>query len=86
MIVKNEEKNILECLSSLKGSIDYVSILDTGSTDNTMEIIRQWGNDNEIPTVVHESPFTSFGEMRTKAFLLAKESFPSDYVLMIDAR
>lgn len=36
MIVKNEEKNIENCLNNLKNNIDEIIIVDTGSTDNTV--------------------------------------------------
>ena len=44
MIVKNEEKNLEKCLKAteyLKGKITYeIIIVDTGSTDNTINIIN----------------------------------------------
>lgn len=42
MIVKNEEKVLARCLDSLKGLMDEIIIVDTGSTDNTKEIARQY--------------------------------------------
>ena len=42
MIVKNESHIILECLNSLYKEIDYWVIVDTGSTDNTKEIITNF--------------------------------------------
>ena len=39
MIVKNESKIIERCLDSIKPIIDSIIISDTGSTDNTIEII-----------------------------------------------
>lgn len=38
MIVKNEEKVLSRCLNSLKGLMDEIVIVDTGSTDSTKEI------------------------------------------------
>ena len=38
MIVKNEEEVLARCLDSLKGLMDEIIIVDTGSTDNTKEI------------------------------------------------
>jgi len=43
MIVKNEEKNIGECLESAKGLADEIIITDTGSTDKTIEIAGSYG-------------------------------------------
>lgn len=43
MIVKNEEKNIRRCLESVQGIVDEMVIVDTGSTDKTIEIARSFG-------------------------------------------
>lgn len=42
MIVKNEEAVLARCLDSLKGLMDEIIIVDTGSTDNTKEIAKQY--------------------------------------------
>lgn len=42
MIVKNEEKVLSRCLDSLKGLMDEIIIVDTGSTDRTKEIAMQY--------------------------------------------
>ncbi len=42
MIVKNEEDVIGRCLTSVKGLVDEINIVDTGSTDNTKQIVKQF--------------------------------------------
>jgi glycosyltransferase involved in cell wall biosynthesis len=42
MIVKDEEKVLRRCLDSVKGIIDEIIIVDTGSTDNTKAIAREY--------------------------------------------
>lgn len=42
MIVKNEEKILRQCLQSLKEIVDEMIIVDTGSTDRTKEIAREF--------------------------------------------
>lgn len=43
MIVKNEEIALPKCLSSVKGVVNEMVVLDTGSTDRTVEIALQFG-------------------------------------------
>jgi glycosyltransferase involved in cell wall biosynthesis len=43
MIVKNEEKNIRRCLESVTGLVDEMVVVDTGSTDRTTDIAREFG-------------------------------------------
>ncbi|MGI6084069.1 MAG: glycosyltransferase [Acetivibrionales bacterium] len=43
LIVKNEEENISRCLESIKTVSDEIIVVDTGSTDNTVEIARSLG-------------------------------------------
>jgi glycosyltransferase involved in cell wall biosynthesis len=42
MIVKNEEKNLANCLDSVAGVPDEIIIVDTGSADNTVEIAKRY--------------------------------------------
>jgi glycosyltransferase involved in cell wall biosynthesis len=42
MIVKDEEDNLAQCLDSVKDLVDEINIVDTGSTDRTMEIASQY--------------------------------------------
>ena len=44
MIVKNEEKNLADCLDCLKGIADEMIIVDTGSTDATKAIASKYTN------------------------------------------
>ncbi|RUM51087.1 MAG: glycosyltransferase family 2 protein, partial [Marinomonas sp.] len=42
LIVKNEEKNLKACLESLASWADEIVLLDSGSSDATEEIARQY--------------------------------------------
>lgn len=42
MIVKNEEDCLQKCLSSVQGLVDEIIVIDTGSTDRTVEIANQY--------------------------------------------
>jgi glycosyltransferase involved in cell wall biosynthesis len=75
MIVKNGEQYIEECLQSL-ASFDDVLLLDTGSTDRTMEIARRFQN-----VRIEEREFAGFGPTKNMAAELAKH----DWILSIDS-
>lgn len=81
MIVKNEKEVITRCLASVKPLIDYWVIVDTGSTDGTQDIIKQFMQD--IPGELHERPWKNFAHNRTEALKLASKK--TDYLLFIDA-
>ncbi len=86
MIVRNEAKNMYRLLDSVKEIIDMVSIVDTGSEDDTKELIAKWGEENKIPTTVHEEPFLNFSHNRTHSIQAAKKTYPdADYFLLSDA-
>lgn len=44
MIVRNEAQYIKQCLDSISPQVDEVVVVDTGSTDGTVDIARQYGN------------------------------------------
>ena len=43
MIVKNEETMLARCLDSIKSLVDEMIIVDTGSTDGTIDIAKSFG-------------------------------------------
>jgi glycosyltransferase involved in cell wall biosynthesis len=89
MIVKDEEAVIERCLASVKPYIDSWVIVDTGSSDRTIEIIKDYLKD--IPGELHQCPWKNFGFNRTQALELAKNfsmgagSGKADYLLFMDA-
>lgn len=92
MIVKNESKNVDRLLDSFidrgdnKCLMDMISVVDTGSTDNTKELFLEWGKKHNVPTTVHEEPFMDFSHNRTHSIRAAKQAYPdADYFLLSDA-
>ncbi len=82
MIVKDEASVIKRCLDSVRGLITHWAIVDTGSTDDTIEIIQRELAD--LPGSVIQRPWVSFCENRNQALELAR-STGADFVLTIDA-
>jgi glycosyltransferase involved in cell wall biosynthesis len=66
-ICKDESHVIGKMLESCKTITDLIVVNDTGSTDGTQDIIRKFGEDNNIPTYVFERPFDDFEKSRTHA-------------------
>jgi len=83
MIVKNESHIVHEVLNCIHSMIDTFVILDTGSTDNTVKIIRDFFKEKNIPGEVVEGDWKGFGKSRTEALDLCNGKM--DYILMIDA-
>lgn len=83
MIVKNESKVILEALESIYKHIHCWSIVDTGSTDDTKDKIRNFFKDKGIPGELYDRPWVNFGHNRTEALQLADGK--ADYMVMMDA-
>lgn len=85
-IMKNEGKNVYRLLDSVKPIIDFVCITDTGSTDDTVELIYKWGEENNIPTTVCHEEFKNFSYNRTNSIKNSKRCYPeADYILLSDA-
>jgi glycosyltransferase involved in cell wall biosynthesis len=83
MIVKDESHIVHEVLNSIHTLIDTFVIVDTGSTDNTVKIIRDFFEEKGIDGIVHERTWKGFGESRSEALALCDGHM--DYILMIDA-
>lgn len=82
MILKNESHIIKRCLDSAKPYIDGYFIIDTGSTDDTLEVVaREMG---DLPGTIQSEDWVDFGTNRTSLVKQAqKEGY--DYLLLGDA-
>ncbi len=76
MIVKNEEYNINRCLNSIKDIADEIVIVDTGSTDNTMDICKSYN-----AKIITKLWNNDFSEVRNVSLDYATK----DYILFLDA-
>ncbi|NOY60364.1 MAG: tetratricopeptide repeat protein [Calditrichaeota bacterium] len=76
MIVKNEEEHIARCLQSVKDAVDDIVVVDTGSTDRTVEICKSFG-----AKVYHHPWQDSFSKARNQALKYVK----TEWALQLDA-
>jgi tetratricopeptide (TPR) repeat protein len=76
MIVKNEELALPKCLGSVKGVVDEMVVLDTGSGDRTPEIAREFG-----ARVYHFEWCNDFSAARNQSLKYVQ----GDWVLVLDA-
>lgn len=81
MIVRNESAVIERSLASVKNHVDVWTIVDTGSTDDTIEKIRH--ELAEIPGELHERKWINFGHNRNELLDLARDT--ADYLILLDA-
>jgi len=81
MIVKNEHHVLRRCLESVRPLIDQWVIVDTGSTDGTQQLVRDFFHD--LPGELAERPWKNFGHNRSEAITLARPR--ADYLLILDA-
>ncbi|QSJ16567.1 tetratricopeptide repeat protein [Nostoc sp. UHCC 0702] len=76
MIVKNEEAALPQCLSSVKNVVDEMIVLDTGSSDRTLHIAKQFG-----AKVHHFEWCNNFSAARNAAL----KYVTGDWILVLDA-
>lgn len=80
---KNEEHCIVETLNSVYKYIDYWIVCDTGSTDKTCEIVKDFFNEKNIPGELFIDEWKGFDKNKTLMFERAYKK--TDYVLHLDA-
>ncbi len=76
LIAKDEEKFLAQCLASVRGLADQIIVVDTGSTDRTVEIAKEHGAE-----VHHFAWSDDFSAARNAAL----EHATGDWILILDA-
>lgn len=57
MMIKNEEKMIRDCLEHIQHVVDEYIIVDTGSTDKTIEIVNEFAKYSPVPVKIFNYPW-----------------------------
>lgn len=76
MIMRDEEAHLARCLTSVRGAVDEIIIVDTGSVDRSVEIAERFG-----ATVLHEEWKGDFAAPRNTAI----DAASGDWILVLDA-
>lgn len=74
-IMKNESHVAERMLNSILPIVDAICVIDTGSEDNSIEVVENWGKKNNIKTLVYKRPFDNFENSRNYSIKKAKENF-----------
>lgn len=85
MIVKNETKVIRRCLESVLPLVDYILVVDTGSTDGTQQMIRDFLTEHKVKGAVIDEPWRDFAYNRSVALARLRKVKSVDYAMIIDA-
>lgn len=80
LIVRDEAKSIAAVIEAALPYVDKFTVLDTGSTDDTIEIARKYDK-----VAVFEHPFVDYSTTRNLAFDLDAESNPCVFQLVLSA-
>ena len=84
MIVKDESPVILRSLQSVRHIVHKYCICDTGSTDGTQALIREYFKKEKLDGKVYEAKWVDFAHNRNIAFAHA-QSAGADYIMTLDA-
>ena len=76
MIVKDEEEMLPRCLESVRGAVDEIIVVDTGSSDRSVDIAREYG-----ASVVEFAWCEDFAAARNAGL----ERASGDWILFLDA-
>ncbi len=82
MIVRDNEQIVGRAIGSALEHIDWLTVVDTGSTDGTIDVIRE-ALDVWVDGELHQREWKFSGHNRTELLALARGK--ADYLLLLDA-
>jgi len=83
MMVKNEKKRLQVTLDSIVGHVDCMIIFDTGSTDNTIDILKAHSEKHKINLYLIEGEFVNFSTSRNMVLDFA-DTIDVKFLLLMD--
>ena len=82
LMVKNEADVVTKTLKTVASRAEKIFVFDTGSTDNTVEICKNYAPHIEVK----EGPWVNFAVSRNEALKWVENEVPRDsWILMLDA-
>jgi glycosyltransferase involved in cell wall biosynthesis len=86
LMVKNEESSIKLTLDSVRDYVKHIVVFDTGSTDNTVNIIKKTCKKNNQVLHLKQGEFKTFPVSRNEAIAYAESCLSDvDFFLLLDA-
>ncbi len=85
LMVKNETDTIRRTIQSIVGLVSCVIVYDTGSTDETLSLLREMCDKYHLPLRLKEGVFQDFSTSRNILLEFADEFLDIDYYLLMDA-
>lgn len=82
LMVKNEVSQVQRTIESINKVADCIVVLDTGSTDGTLDLIKKLSN---LRLYTFERDFVDFATSRNLLLTLAREHSNCKYMLLLDA-
>jgi glycosyltransferase involved in cell wall biosynthesis len=84
LMVKNETMCLRKTLDSVVGFADSIVAFDTGSTDNTVQILKDFSEETKIPLRLKIGEFVDFSTSRNVSLDFADSHKEIDYILLLD--
>lgn len=84
IMMKNEEKRLHVSLESVVGYVDSIVVYDTGSTDNSLQILKDFADKHKITLRLKEGEFVNFSVSRNVSLDFADSFEDIDFLLLLD--
>ncbi|MES2179829.1 MAG: glycosyltransferase [Gemmatimonadota bacterium] len=85
IIVKNEARTIVKTLESCLRHVDYFAIMDTGSTDNSVDIVSEWLRFNKVKGSIFQDSFVDYATARNRVLELAVQAYEFEFSISLSA-
>lgn len=84
IMVKNEVGRIIYSCKSVQGKSDGIILCDTGSTDDTIAVVREYATKNNMSFFLKQISFSDFSSSRNEMLDFA-DSLPFTHILLLDS-